>query len=234
MDSKQANQYRMGTELVAFLQKRAAELAPSAVAQQEAADVLAAYEPLRQAVGTAPLATQASTNQATTARRRLLKLLPAVQGPLQSIASKATDTRLLARATLTARQLRRFRPAELRDVAANLLADATTHAPELAAYGLGAPVLTQLAAAHTAFASTVGTTQSLIDERKGAGNTVADRLRAFLQQVYELDKPLEVFRLLDPALFRDYRQVRRVGTAGGGHPGSAPAPPPALPSGLNG
>jgi len=222
MDAKQANQYRMGTELVAFLQKRGAELAPSQVAQQEAADVLAAYEPLRQAVGAAPLATQTNTDQAANARQRLLKLLRALQGPLQSIASKDADARLLARATLSGEQLRHFRPAELRDVAAGLLADATAHTAELAAYGLGAPVLAQLAAAQAAFASIVGTTQSLLDERKGAGRTVADLLRAFLQQVYELDKPMQAFGLLAPDLLRDYRQARRVGTSGGKSAGTAP------------
>lgn len=224
MDAEQENQYRMATELVAFLKKRGAELAPSAVAQQEAADVLAAYGPLSQAVGAAPLSTKENTQGAGDARRDLLRLLPAVQGPLQSIASKAKDAKLLARATLSRTQLKEFRPAELRDVAANLLDDANAHAGALAGYGLGAPVLAQFAQAHADFAATVGTTQGLIDERKGAGDDANQLLRALMQQVYELDKPMEAFRVLNLALYRDYKQTRRVGKSGGGSGGKTDGP----------
>jgi hypothetical protein len=227
MDAREEKQYAMTTVLVKFLADNAAAIGVSQVAAAEAADIAPAYERLTQAVGTAPLSTTANTGQATDARTALLAALPALLGPLRSVATKAKDAGLLARATLSARQLRKLRPEELRDVSKAFFEAADAHAQELGAYGLTAPVLAQLRALHTAFAPTVRSTASLIDQRSQGNEAASDLLRDLMQQVYELDKPMEVFRFLNSTLYAGYKRARRVGSTGGGtaaDPGNASGP----------
>jgi hypothetical protein len=223
MDAEQEQQYAMTTVLVKFLADNTSAIGASPVAATEAADIAPAYARLAKAVGAAPLSTTTNTQRATDARAALLAALPALLGPLCSVATKAGDAELLARATLSARQLRKLRPEELRDVSALLFDQADAHASDLTAYGLTAPVLAQLRALHTAFVPTVRSTASLIDQR-GQGNQRADDLlHDLMQQVYELDKPMDVFRLLNPSLYAGYKRARRVGKASGG-PGPANGP----------
>ncbi|UOR00109.1 hypothetical protein MUN81_03445 [Hymenobacter sp. 5317J-9] len=214
MDAREEKQYAMTTVLVRFLADNAAALAASDVAAAEAADIPPAYQRLTAAVGAAPLNTKATTAQATAARAALQQALPVVLGPLASIATKTADPALRARATLNAGQLRKMRPEELRDVAGALLDTADAHAADLKPYGLTKALLTQLRDLHTAFAGTVRGTSTLIDQRSQANATTSDLLGALMQQVYELDKPMEVFRLLNPALHAAYKQARRVGRVG--------------------
>ena len=54
----------------------------------------------------------------------------------------------------------------------------------------------------------------IIDQRSQGNETTSDHLRELMQQVYELDKPMEVFRFLNPPLFSGYQRARRVGSAG--------------------
>ena len=115
----------MTTVLVKFIVDNAAAIGASEVAAAEAADVAPAYERLTAAVGAAPLSI--ATQQATDARAALLAVLPAPLGPLRSIATKTADTALLSRATLSATQLRKMKPEELRDVATALFDDADAH-----------------------------------------------------------------------------------------------------------
>ena len=166
-------------------------------------------------MGAAPLSTIATTQQAGTARTELLAVLPALLGPLRSIATKTRDTALLSRATLGSAQLRKMKPEELRDVVAALFADADGHAKALAPYALTKPVLDQLRARQTVFATTVRGTSALIDQRSQGNQSTSDLLRVLMQQVYELDKPMEVFRVLNPALHSAYKRARRVGSTGG-------------------
>lgn len=216
----------MTTVLVAFIADHTAAIGASQVAAAEAADIAPAYALLTAAVGAAPLSTKTSTAQARTARAALAAALPAVLGPLRSVATKAGDMALLAHATLSAGQLGKMKPEELRDVSKTLLDAADDHAKALAPYGLAPGVLAQLRALHTAFAATVRTTAGLIDQRSGGNQSVADLLRALLQQVYELDKPMEVFRLLDQPLYDAYKRARRVGKAGSGGGKKKPGSPP--------
>ena len=211
MDADQEKQYAMTTVLVKFIDDNTPAIGASAVAAAEAADIAPAYAALTKAVGGTPVNTKPVTEQATTARTALLAALPALLGPLRSIATKAGDATLLAHATLNARQLDKMKPEELRDVSRDLFAAADARATELAPYGLGKPVLAQLRALHTAFAGTVGTTASLIDQRSGGNASATDLLRALMQQVYELDKPMDVFRFLNRPLYAAYKRARRVG-----------------------
>jgi hypothetical protein len=216
MDAEQQQQYAMTTVLVKFIADNTAAIGASQVAAAEAADIAPAYAQLTAAVGAAPLSTTANTRQATDARTALLAALPALLGPLRSVATKAGDAGLLARATLSARQLRKLRPEELRDVSGQLFNQANSHAKDLVAYGLTAPVLAQLRALHTAFVPTVRSTASLIDQRSQDNQSADDLLLVLMQQVYELDKPMEVFRFLNPSLYAGYKRARRVGKPSGG------------------
>ena len=224
MDAREEKQYAMTTVLVKFVDDNTPAIGVSAEAGTEAADIAPAYATLTAAVGTAPLSTLTSTAQATTARAELLDALPALLGPLRSVATKAKDTVLLAHATLSAGQLRKMQPEELRDVSKALFDAADARVKELAPYALTAPVLAQLRALHTAFAATVRGTASLIDQRSEGNKSASDLLSELMQQVYELDKPMEVFRFLNKPLYRAYKKARRVGKTGGGSSGSAPAP----------
>jgi len=229
MDAREDNQYAMTTVLVKFIADNTAAIGASAVAAAEAADVAPAYQRLTAAVGTAPLSTLATTRQATDARLDLLAGLPALLGPLRSIATKTNDTALLARATLSSSQLRKMKPEELRDVSKSLFDDADGHAAALVPYALTAAVLANLRQLQTAFAATVRGTSVLIDQRSGGNQSATDLLRELMQQVYELDKPMDVFRFLNKPLYRAYKKARRVGKVGGGGsagPAAGPATPP--------
>ncbi|HEX8329554.1 MAG TPA: hypothetical protein VF629_18600 [Hymenobacter sp.] len=220
MDAREEKQYAMTTVLVKFIADNGAAIGASEVAAAEAADIAPAYQRLTAAVGTAPLSTTAVTQGAADARAALLAALPVLLGPLRSVATKTQDTALLARATLNSTQLRRMKPEELRDVAKALFEAAEAQAAALLPYALTPPVLAQLRGLHAAFAGTVRGTSALIDQRSQANQSTSDLLRDLLQQVYELDKPMEVFRLLNLPLHQAYKKARRVGSTGG----SATAP----------
>lgn len=225
MDAREDKQYAMTTVLVKFIADNAAAIGASEVAAAEAADVAPAYQRLTAAVGAAPLSTTAATQLAIDARSALLAVLPALLGPLRSIATKTADTALLSRATLSATQLRKMKPEELRDVAKALFDDADAHVKVLTPYALTAPVLAQLRGQQAAFAATVRSTSTLIDQRSEGNQSASDVLLQVMQQVYELDKPMEVFRVLNPALYSGYKRARRVGSTGGGK-GTGPAATP--------
>ena len=88
-----------------FLAANAARLAPSPAAVREAADVQAAYAALQARAGQGLGSTQENTGTATTAQATALRLLPALLGPLRSLARKTSNAELLARATVSAKQL---------------------------------------------------------------------------------------------------------------------------------
>ena len=230
MDTREEKQYAMTTVLVQFIADHTAAIGASAVAAAEAADIAPAYERVKAAVGTAPLSTKPTTRRAQDARTNLLNGLAALLGPLSSVATKTNDTTLLARTTIGRNHLRDMKPEQLRDVALALLDAADARAADLAPYALTAPVLARLRDLHTAFAGTVRGTSVLIDQRSQSNESATDLLRALMQQVYELDKPMEVFRVLNQPLYDGYQRARRVGSTGGGGGGGATPPadtPPA-------
>ena len=220
MDNEQQNQYRMGTALTDFLTAQAPRLAPSPAAVAEAADVQATYARVQASLGLGPISTTTNTSTADTLQTTLLRVLPALLGPLRSVARKLPDAResaaLLARATISGKQLRKLRPGPLRDVAQHLLEDGLTYKAPLQKYGYSDAVHELISGHFTAFAKTVGTTRTLIDTGKGAHDTTDTRLLDFMQQCYELDDSMLVFGVLDADLHRDYLAARRVGKSGGG------------------
>jgi len=225
MDNEQDNQYKMTTVLTKFITGKRTRIAASEVADAEAGDVLTSYATLSARVGTTPISTLLNTQNALGSRKELLKLLPVIQGPLRSIATKTKNTKLLAQATLSSRQLRKMKPEELRDVSAALFDAADDNLAALKGYALTAPILSQLRGKQKDFADTVRTTSSLIDDRSTANKSVSDLLDELMLQVYELDKPMEVFRFLDKELYDGYKKARRIGGRSTGKKGGAnPAP----------
>jgi len=220
MDKEQKNQYRMGGQVTPFLTAQAGRLAPSPAAVAEAADVQAAYAKVQASFGQGTLSTTANTGTAGTLQATVLKVLPALLGPLRSVARKLPDARegtaLLARATISGKQLRKLRPGPLRDVVRHLLDDGITYQTPLQHYGYTAAVHAVITGHFDAFAKTVGTTRTLITTSKGTHASTDDLLLDFMKQCYELDDAMNVFRVLDEDLHRDYLAARRVGKSGGG------------------
>ena len=216
MNKVQQNQYRMAGLTATFLTDHAARLSPSPMAVAEAADVQTAYAALQASLGQGVISTKENTATAETAQATALRLLPALLGPLRSHARKTHNAELLARATISAKQLDKLRPAPLRDVLLHLLNDATTYKTALATYGFSSAVKDLLGTAISTFAATVGTTKGLLNANTGTHASSDDLLLAFLQQCYELDDAMEIFGVLDADLLRDYAQARRVGKSGGG------------------
>lgn len=209
----------MGETLAQFLAKRDLSASPAAVA--EAADVRKAFGLLQDSVGQGTTSTKENTETAETTETRLLKILPALLGSLRSVARKMPLTHedraaLLARATISARQLHKLRPAPLRDVVKRLLADATTYQTDLVKYGYTDAVHLIVTKAYDTFAATVGTTRTLQQGNQSTHRSTDDLLLDFMKQCYELDDPMEIFRVLDNDLYRDYRTARKVGKSGGG------------------
>ena len=228
MDKEQENQYRMAGLTATFLATHATRLAPSPVAVAEAADVHTAYATLQGSLGLGVTSTKTTTATAETARATALRLVPALLGPLRSVARKTNNTALLARATISAKQLGKLRPAPLRDVLTHLLEEATTYQKELLPYGFTEAVKTPLTTAIAAFGGTVGSTKGLLNTATGTHDTIDAQLKNVMQQCYELDDAMEIFEVLDPDLLRDYRQARRVGKSGGGKgPDAGTKPGPA-------
>ncbi len=56
----------------------------------------------------------------------------------------------------------------------------------------------------------------VIDKRQLANRSADELLLELMQQLYELDQPMEIFRALDADLHRAYRLARRVSKRGGG------------------
>ena len=220
MDNGQENQYRMGTALTAFLTDQASRLEPSPAAVAEAADVQTAYAQVQASLGLGPISTTTNTSTAGSLQAKLLQVLPALLGSLRAVARKLPEAReataLLARATISAKQLDKLRPAPLRDVVLHLLDDAVTYKTPLNTTGYTDAVHQLISSHFDAFAQTVGTTRTLLDTSKGAHDTTDTRLRNFMQQCYELDDAMLIFRVLDVDLHRDYLAARRVGKSGGG------------------
>lgn len=216
MEDRQDKQYTMTTVLVKFINDNRAAIKASKVADKEAGDILAAYATLGATLGSTPLSTKANTVSATAARRDLLAALLVIQGPLRSLATKAGDVDLLARATLSGKQLKAMKPEELRDVSKALFDAAAKQQAALEDYALTTAVLETLRGKQVAFAGTVRSTSSLIDQRSTAGQTADDLLRELMQQVYELDKPMGVFSLLNKPLHDGYKKARYIGSTGGG------------------
>ncbi|MDO7877142.1 hypothetical protein Q5H93_20520 [Hymenobacter sp. ASUV-10] len=219
MDDRQLNQYRMGETLDQFLAQR--DLSASEEATAEAADVRAAFGLLKESVGQGTTSTKENTQDAGAAETKLLQLLPALLGSLRSVARKlplTDDDRpaLLARATISAKQLDKLRPAPLRDVVGRLLQDATTYQKPLQKYGYSDAVHTIVTNAYNDFAATVGTTRTLQKGNQSIHRSTDELLLDFMKQCYELDDPMEIFRVLDNDLYRDYRAARKVGKSGGG------------------
>ena len=216
VDDDQIKQYEMCGAVTRFNTDRAAEIGVVEAATDEAADVQKAYDTLKAAASNPIVQTQNVTQAADKAEAQLRLTLPALLGPLASVATKATDVSLLAKSTLRVKQLERLTAGQLSDLADQLLTIGENQpAPLQKHYGLNV-VLPLLRGYQQTLAPLVGQTQDLIDDRSGDNQSVDDLLKATLQQIYEQDKVMLVFKVINPDLYRDYRKARRIGTRGGG------------------
>ena len=171
MKDAKIKQHEMTGAVSRFILDHATEIAAVPAATDEAADVSAAYARTNKALANPVVQTQDVTEKATKAQKLLRDALPALLGPLASVATKANDITLLAKATLRARQLARLSPTELNELADQLigLGEAQPAAVQTR-YALSA-ILPILRGYQTDFAPLVGQTQDLIDDRSGAGQS---------------------------------------------------------------
>ncbi len=216
MNDDRTRQHTMIGAVSRFSTDRADEIAVVPAATEEAADVTAAYKSTDAALANPLVQTKEVTEKANKARKLLRTSLPALLGPLSSVATKASDIDLLAKATLRSRQLDRLSDPELNTLADQLigLGEAQPAAVQTK-YSLPL-ILPTLRGYQTDFAPLVGSTQDLIDERSGDNRSAEDLLQAAMQQVYELDKVMKIFKILNPKLYADYRKARKIGKRPGG------------------
>lgn len=199
-----------------FTIERADAIAVVPAAAEEAAEVRTAYALTTKALANPVVQTKDVTEKAVEAQKKLRESLPALLGPLSAVATKSKDIDLLAKATLRAKQLDRLGPTELNELADQLIALGEAQpAAVKTKYALPA-ILPLLRGYQADFAPLVGITQDLIDDRSGDNQSAESLLRATMQQVYELDKVMKIFKLLNPDLYRAYRKARFVGKRSGG------------------
>ncbi|GAB3825772.1 hypothetical protein GCM10028821_07110 [Hymenobacter jeollabukensis] len=205
-------------QLVAYLNDHQADIAVSEVAAKNAADVVAQYALIEKARGGTARRTATLTGDAKAARQTLLDLLPALLGPLRSVATRLGDNDLLALATLTSKQLRKLRPLAFIGVAESILNSAARPdvVPELAKQGLTAAALKPLHDALKTYKTAQPATRQTINERVLAGAALEDLLTALLVEVRQLDEDMKAFKLLNRALFDGYQQARKLVSSGGG------------------
>lgn len=195
-----------------FNTEHAAEIGVVEAATDEAADVQNAYVLLQKAIANPIIETKDVTRKANEAETKLRAGLPALLGPLASVATKAVDIDLLAKSTLRVKDLRALTPGQISQLADQMLTIGEGQpAPIQRRYGLNV-VLPLLRGYQQTLAPLVGQTQDLIDDRSGDNQTVDELLKATLQQLREQDKVMLVFKVINPDLYRDYRKARRIGT----------------------
>ena len=199
-----------------FTIDRAAEigLVPAAVA--EGKDVRDAHKLFKKAAPEGIVQTKDVTAKAEKAEKLLRTMLPALLGPLASVATKGKNMELLAKATLRMRQLERFNPTELNSLADLLIGLGEAQPTETKEKYALHLILPTLRGYQTDFEPLVGQTQDLIDDSASDNRTAAQLLTATMQQVYELDKVMLAFKILNPTLYTDYRKARKIGKRSGG------------------
>lgn len=204
-------------QVVTYLQDHQADIAVSEVAAKNAADVVAQYALLEKARGGTAKRTAKLTGDAKAAKKTLLDLLPALLGPLSSLAARLGDNDLLASATLTSKQLRKLRPLAFIGVVESVLGSAARAdvVPELAKQGLTAAALQPLHTALKTYEAAQPATRQTINERVLAGAALEDLLDDLMDEVRQLDADMKAFKLLNRALFDGYQQARKLVTTGG-------------------
>ena len=199
-----------------FTEEKAEKLALVPAAVSEGKDVRDAYKLFTDKTPEGIVETKEVTQKAETAEKLLRTMLPALLGPLASVASKGKNMELLAQATLRVRQLERLSPQELDSLATMLIGIGEDQPKDIKdKYALGL-ILPTLRGYQTDFQPLIGQTQDIIDGRASDNRTAAQLLQATLQQVYELDKVMLAFKILDPTLYTEYRKARKIGKRSGG------------------
>ena len=212
MDDFQKKQHQMCGAVKRFAVDQADELAgvPAAVEQGEA--VKQAYDLTVASLASPIIRTNEVTLSAEEADKLLRAKLPGLLGPLAVLGAELGNTDLVARTTLNSVQLDRLFPQQRAELTKNLLVEAALlPAARLAHYGLAPAVLAQMSGYQVAAAQVVGKTQDLIDKRIGANASTEDLHDAAMATVRKMDGIMKVFKILNPALYKAYREARFVG-----------------------
>lgn len=217
MDKDREDQLVMCGQVVEYLTENKGALAVSEVAAEQADDVTEHYAQVEGARAGTAKRTKNLTEDAKTAKKTLLELLPALLGPLSRIATRLQDNDLLASATLSSKQLRKLRPLAFAAVVESVLASAARPevVPELAKQGLTAKALQPLRDALAAFKTAQPATRKTINERVVAGAALEELVDALMDEVRQLDADMKAFKLLDRELYNGYTQARKLVTTGG-------------------
>lgn len=217
MDKDREDQLVMCGQVVEYLTENKDALAVSEAAAEQADEVTAHYAQVDGARAGTARRTKNLTEDAKTAKKTLLELLPALLGPLSRIATRLQDNDLLASATLSGKQLRKLRPLAFAAVVEAVLASAARPevVPELAKQGLTAKALQPLRDALAAFKTAQPATRKTINERVVAGAALEELVDALMDEVRQLDADMKAFKLLDRSLYNGYTQARKLVTTGG-------------------
>ena len=218
MNQDKEDQLAMCGRVAAYAAENKDGIAASQVAAGQAAEVIALYDKVAGARGGTAKRTKSLTDAATTAKKELLDLLPALLGPLGRVAARLQDDDLQAAVTLSNKQLRKLRPLAFIGVVGAVLGSAARAdvAPELAKQGLTAKALAPLGQALAAFRTAQPATRKTIDERVLSGAALEDLLAELLAEVRTLDEDMKAFKLLNRELYAGYLQARKILNSGGG------------------
>ncbi|MCB2376884.1 hypothetical protein LGH70_04785 [Hymenobacter sp. BT635] len=211
------DQLVMCGQVVDFVTKNKEAIAASEAAEQQAQELASTYALVAQAQGSAVKRTKTLAQDAQTAKKTLLELLPALLGPLERIATRLGDNDLLASVTLSSKQLRKLRPLAFGAVVQSVLDSAARPAvvPELGKQGLKPATLQPLRDALAAFQTAQPATRKTINERVVAGAALEDLLDELMGEVRQLDSDMKAFKLLNRELYEGYAQARKLVTTGG-------------------
>lgn len=201
-----------------FLTEKAARIAANKAAAKQAAVVTDAYTAVDGArTGTAKR-TKNLTKDARDAKKKVLEVVQGVLGPLKRVAEDLENADLLTSATLTKEQLRKMTPKELIGVVTGILTMTTAPAVDaaLSDRGLTQTALQPIRDAVQAFADAQPKPRKTIHERVRAGEKLTSLVDALMTEVRTLDDEMKAFIVLDPELYGDYLQVRKIINTGGG------------------
>lgn len=224
MHSFRADQFRMMGVLAPWLTTNQAAIAKSKIAAKEAADVTAGLPAVQGKAGLTATETKKVTERRNQQQEAFETRLLAMLGPMQMMATAASDLDLLGLVTIGRTTFRRLRPELQAGVGQQVLAKAKANAKKLEDYAIDADYLAEAQTQADTFQQGLPATQSLLDARQNANATYEEVHEAQMTQIYELDKAMSVFEAVNPDLFKGYKAARALLDSAGGKAKKGPQP----------
>ena len=220
------DQLRMMGVLTPFLETNLTLIGQSKTAKKEAQDVLDGYPAILGKAGQTTTQTRAVTRRRNDDKKAFQTQMFSITGPLRLIATRTSNIDLLGLVTIGRTAFKRLRPELQAGVGKKITEAAQTHAAALADNGLTAAHLTAAETAVDTFTAGLPDTQTLLDARKNANAMYEEVHDAQMQQIYELDLAMAVFEMLNPTLYKEYKNARAILDTGakGKVGGETPAP----------